>query len=164
MKFACKHANTILVALCLAGTSLFALPGYALDEKMSVVKRGETMSALPSKTVEMCIQESSGLAGKKVKITGKVKQVCQTKGCWFVIENKNGQSVRVTSLGYKFFVPTNAAGKTATVEGVFGVKELSAEMAQHYENDRVAGSTSQPQKITASVKEYSIAATSVELK
>ena len=144
-------------------TSLTAFIILAPTALASVVTRGEPLSKAAAKPVDMCIRESQVLAGKTVKMTGKVKQVCQAKGCWFALESKDGQTVRVTSMGYKFFVPMNAAGKTATVEGVFGVKELSSEMAQHYENDRVAGSTEPAKKIAAPVKEYSLAATAVEL-
>jgi len=148
-----------LKILALAAVFVSLSPAVRAD----VVTRGEALSPKPAKPVDMCIRESKVLAGKTVKVTGKVKQVCQAKGCWFALESKDGQTVRVTSMGYKFFVPMNAAGKTATVEGVFGVKELSSEMAQHYENDRVAGSAEQPRKITSPVKEYSLAATAVEL-
>lgn len=129
-----------------------------------VVVRGEPLSKAPAKTVDACVKESAKLDGKVVKVTGTVKQVCKAKGCWFTLTGKGGDTVRITSQGYKFFVPTNAGGRQATVEGMFGVKVLSAEMAQHYEDDRVAGTAEAPKKITTAAKEYSLAATAVELK
>ncbi len=151
----------VIISLFL-GSSLSAQTSSNAD-KLNSIQLGEKMSTGPIKSVEACINESQNITGKTVKMTGQVKQVCQAKGCWFAITGTKGESIRVTSLGYKFFVPINAAGKTATVEGVFGVKELSAEMAQHYEDDRVQGTSEKPRKITKSVKEYSIAATAVKL-
>lgn len=152
-----------LVAMSLCLSSPLLAQTSSNHDKSNSIQLGEKMSTGPVKSVEACINESQNITGKNVKMTGQVKQVCQAKGCWFAITGSKGESIRVTSLGYKFFVPINAAGKTATVEGVFGVKELSAEMAQHYEDDRVQGTSEKPRKITKSVREYSIAATAVKL-
>lgn len=140
-----------------------ASPGAA-SPIAPMTTHGERLSALPPKTVEQCVEQSSKLSGKSVKMTGTVKAVCQQKGCWFALQGKDGTLVRVTSLGYKFFVPTNSAGKTATVEGLFEERTLETEMAQHYENDAVVGTGKAPRTITSPVKEYTLAATAVELK
>ena len=154
---------TFVVALTTAASFEIA-SAQSKASPSSVVVRGDPLSKGPAKTVDECAQESAKFDGKVVKITGTVKQVCKAKGCWFTLTGKGRETVRITSQGYKFFVPTNADGRLATVEGVFGVKELSAEMAQHYEDDRVAGTKEVPQKITTSAKEFSLAATAVELK
>lgn len=146
-----------VLGLCIVPTT-FAAPSPP------ATTRGEPLSALPPKTVEQCVKQASKLSGKTVKMTGTVKAVCQQKGCWFALQGKDGTLVRVTSLGYKFFVPMNSAGKTATVEGLFEERTLDTAMAQHYENDAVVGTGKEPRKITAPVKEYTLAATAVELK
>lgn len=162
----CLGLAAIVAPLCMGNALASGTPAstQAKAPSTEIVKRGDALSKSPAKSVDECIRESSKINGKTVKISGKVKQVCQTKGCWFTLVGDKGDTVRITSLGYKFFVPTNADGRYATVEGIFGVKELSAEMAQHYEDDRVAGTNEAPKKITTATKEFSLAATAVELK
>jgi hypothetical protein len=163
-RFLSSRRLVMLVAILTTAASFEIASAKTNTSPESVVVRGEPLSKGLAKTVDACVQEGAKLDGKVVKMTGTVKQVCKAKGCWFTLAGKGNETVRITSQGYKFFVPTNADGRLATVEGVFSVKELSAEMAQHYEDDRVAGTKEVPRKITTAAKEFSLAATAVELK
>lgn len=128
-----------------------------------VVRRGETLSEAQPLTVTDVHAKAEELAGKTVKVTGTVKSVCVKKGCWFVLE-QGGQAIRITSKGYKFFVPTKAPGMTATIEGELAVKEIDQATAQHYEDERVMGSGEKPKQITGPQHEVSIAAIGLEMK
>jgi hypothetical protein len=132
------------------------------DNKL--VQKGEPLSKIPALSVDECIGKGTDLNGKTVKIAGVVKSVCQQKGCWFVLEGKKSEDIRITSMGYKFMVPTNSTGRNAIVEGKFELKTLDVARAQHLEDDRVIGTSEKPAKITAPVKEYTLAATGVEFK
>ena len=151
------------IATCLLGTLLGAVALIGQEVAADVVKRGEALSTAKVQTVESCVQNSEQLNGQSVKVEGLVKTVCQKKGCWFVLEGQNGEQIRITSMGYKFFVPKDSSGMKAVIEGKFELKEIAAKLAQHYENDRVEGTKEKPKKVMEPVNEYSIAATAVEL-
>ena len=72
-----------------------------------------------------------------MKVTGKVKEVCLKKGCWMTLvsEQPGYPEMRVTFKDYGFFVPLDSAGRTAKVEGLIKVAELSSETAKHYESE-----------------------------
>jgi len=130
-----------------------------------VVRRGKTLSGDPSLTVAEAYAQADALDGQTVKLEGTVKKACSAKGCWMTLESDEaGPPVRVTALGYGFFVPEDAPGMAATIEGEFKVKELSVEEAQHYENDRVEGTDETPRKIEAPVMEGALVAQGLELR
>ncbi|MBV6646668.1 MAG: DUF4920 domain-containing protein [Cyclobacteriaceae bacterium] len=94
--------------------------------------------------------------GAKIKIDGEIGEVCQSKGCWMVLDNPSGYPVRVTFKDYQFFVPTDVSGRQAIVEGQATIKELSPEEAQHFAED--AGRVYDPNE---PVREISIVASGV---
>ena len=128
-----------------------------------IVRRGNKLSEKAPLTVAQLITQSDQLKGQTVMVKGKIESVCQKKGCWMVIKDGD-QSVRITSKGYKFFVPKTAPGQQAIVEGELAVKTLDVETAQHYEEERVMGKNEKPKKITAPKKEASVAAIGLEIR
>ncbi|MFN1833915.1 DUF4920 domain-containing protein [Balneola sp. MJW-20] len=93
---------------------------------------------------------------KEVLIESQITQVCQKKGCFFITQSE-GFYARITFKDYSFFIPTNTAGKTVLVKGVFNLKELSAEQSQHYQEDL----TGRFFEGALATQEYSIIATSI---
>lgn len=120
-----------------------------------VVRRGEKLSAREHLSVALTMAKLSELEGKPVKVTGTVGKVCEKKGCWFVLE-EGEQKIRITSKGYKFFVPSKSVGMRATVEGELTVTQLSKEDAEHL--------AAEGAPVQADAKEVSISAVGVELK
>jgi hypothetical protein len=130
-----------------------------------VVRRGFALTAnTDAISVKEGTAKSEELNGKMVKVSGKVSQVCAKKGCWFALTDDQGSMMRITSKGYKFFVPKDAVGKSAVVEGELQVKMLDVKTAQHFEDDRVEGTDEKPKKITEPQRSVSIAAIGVELR
>ncbi|MCP4500155.1 MAG: DUF4920 domain-containing protein [Deltaproteobacteria bacterium] len=127
-----------------------------------IVRRGPKLADGSVLTIAEC---TSALDGKNVKVEGTVAQVCARKGCWFVIEDdKKEKQVRITSKGYKFFVPKDAVGKKAIISGDLSVKKMSVAEAQHMEDD-AAESTGKPaKKVAKGSTELRIAAVSLELR
>ena len=112
-----------------------------------------TGDALPLAKI---VAASEDYAGKQVKATATVAQVCQKKGCFFVAQD--GDTVaRVTFVDYSFFVPTDAGGKDVTIVGTFNRKVISEAQAKHFAED--AGQD--PSTVTGPREEYSIVATAV---
>jgi hypothetical protein len=85
------------------------------------------------------ITELTTLMGEKkelnIKLEGEIDAVCQKKGCWMDIKTATGESMRVTFKDYAFFVPKDAAGKTAIMEGVAKIEETSIADLQEYAKD-----------------------------
>lgn len=96
------------------------------------------------------------------KITGKVKEVCKTMGCWIKLEKADGGSLMVKSKEHSFFMPENLVGKTVVIEGTAAIKEVSEEKRKHYAED--AGKSKQEiKKIKGSEKEVEFVASGVKV-
>lgn len=69
------------------------------------------------------------------QITGKIKEVCQAKGCWMNVALDSGNEVFVRFKDYGFFVPKDAADKTVYMNGLAFLEEMSVEDQKHYAKD-----------------------------
>ncbi|WP_346883587.1 DUF4920 domain-containing protein [uncultured Algibacter sp.] len=87
------------------------------------------------------------------KIMGKVKQVCQAKGCWMRLDLEDDKTIMVKFKDYGFFVPKDISGKQVIVNGKAFVKEVSIEEQQHYAKD-AGKSESEIASIVKSNKTY----------
>lgn len=94
------------------------------------------------------------------KITGKVKEVCQEKGCWMKVEKGNGEEMMVKFKDYGFFMPKNIVGKEVVLDGELIVKEVSVKQLQHYAKD-AGKSEEEIKKITKPKKEQQFVAKGV---
>jgi len=97
------------------------------------------------------------------KMTAKVKEVCQAKGCWMKLDLENGEQVMVKFKDYGFFMPKDIAGQEVIINGKAFVNEMSVDEQQHYAED--AGKTAEEvAAITAPKKTFSFEADGVLLK
>jgi len=85
----------------------------------------------------MAVQELSSMATDSAytKVTGKIVEVCQAKGCWMTLDLGGGQTMRVTFKDYGFFVPKDSKGKEVVIEGAAMKTMTSVEDLQHYAKD-----------------------------
>lgn len=104
------------------------------------------------------IRNSNIFKGQEIATKGTIKQVCQKKGCFFILEDGENEA-RVTFKDYQFFIPTDAAGAHAELVGIFRVKERSEEQAKHYAEDAGKNSTD----IKGAGMEFNIVASSVKI-
>jgi len=101
-----------------------------------VVKRGEPLSATPPTELASVLKTPADFAGKTVKTEGVVAKACSKKGCWMELQTAAGEGgMRVSFKDYAFFVPLDAAGSKAVIEGTVEVKTLSKEDAAHLEGE-----------------------------
>ncbi len=70
----------------------------------------------------------------RVKLTGSIDKVCQMKGCWMTMD-AGGQNMHVTFKDYGFFVPKDAGGNEAVIEGFAYVDTMDVETLRHYAED-----------------------------
>jgi hypothetical protein len=69
------------------------------------------------------------------KVSGKVVEVCQEKGCWMKVEKTNGETMMVKFKDYKYFMPKDIVGKEVVLDGEASVKEIPVKQLQHYAKD-----------------------------
>jgi hypothetical protein len=94
------------------------------------------------------------------KITGKVVEVCQEKGCWMKIEKADGETLMVKFKDYGYFMPKNIVGKEVVLDGEATMKEVSVKQQQHYAKD-AGKSEEEIKKITKPKKELQFVAKGV---
>ena len=70
-----------------------------------------------------------------VKIKGEIVEVCQNKGCWVTVKLPSGEDMRVKFGEDAFFVPKDASGKTAVIEGKAMKEIVSVDEQRHYLQD-----------------------------
>lgn len=90
-------------------------------------------------------------SGQTVRLEGTVAAVCQSAGCWMQL-NDTEQRVHIKMHGHSFFIPRNASGRRAVVQGTV----ISGNPNGHCEQE-AAEQTGQP------VARLEIDATGVEL-
>lgn len=71
------------------------------------------------------------------KVTGKVKEVCQKKGCWMTLvsDDPSKPEMRVTFKDYAFFMPKDLSGKKVVVDGFARVEVTPVDVLRHYAED-----------------------------
>ncbi|HEX5050326.1 MAG TPA: DUF4920 domain-containing protein [Planctomycetota bacterium] len=99
--------------------------------------------------------------GKTVRLQAPITAVCQTKGCWMHLGSQT-PPVLVKFKDYGFFVPKDASGRTAIVEGTMTMKQETVEQTKHYLED--AGKSEEAAKVTEGRKLYQFVASGVAIK
>jgi len=81
------------------------------------------------------LKAMEGQDSMDVKIKAPIVAVCQKKGCWMNIDLGDGKTMMVRFKDYGFFVPKDASGRTAVMQGKAFKEVLSVEMLRHYAED-----------------------------
>jgi hypothetical protein len=126
-----KHLFNVLVLLVISTLALAQTPQPA--EKGVTYGAGTTNE----KTIAIAEMEKTIATENKFegKITVKVVEVCQEKGCWMKVDKGNGETLMVKFKNYGFFMPKNIVGQTVVLEGEAVVKEVSVKQLKHYAED-----------------------------
>src|SRR5688572_24053869 len=78
---------------------------------------GKKISYEGAITTEEMLKKLEGKDSVQVKLVGDVQAVCQKRGCWMDIKLPNEEAMKVRFKDYAFFVPKDADGKKAIMEG-----------------------------------------------
>ena len=142
--------KSIVIALTLVVlSSALHSQGIAPAEKGTTYGNGTTATgSIPVQDLDKHIKNNRF----EGKITGKVTEVCQEKGCWMKIEKADGEKLMVKFKDYAYFMPKNIEGKEVVLEGETIVKEVSVKQLQHYAKD-AGKSEEEIKKITSPKKE-----------
>jgi hypothetical protein len=135
-------------------------PPAAADPWAEPVKRGAPLVIAEETVLAQVVASPEAYAGKTLKTRGTVAKACSKKGCWMELHPEGAEAgVRVTFKDYAFFVPLDAAGAQAVVEGMVEIKALSEEDAKHLE----AEGAKITRKPSGEAVEVALVATGVEL-
>ncbi|HEX2787226.1 MAG TPA: DUF4920 domain-containing protein [Ignavibacteria bacterium] len=97
--------------------------------------------------------------GQEVVVTASIVDVCQKAGCWITFM-EGDKEIRVKT-DHNFVLPKDSFNQTATVNGVFAIKEISEKMAKHFNED--AKNKKDVSNIVGPQKVYEIKATGIVL-
>lgn len=87
-------------------------------------------------TMDALMADAKTYANKTVRVDGTISAVCRKKGCWMTLGGKDKLArARVTFKNYAFFVPLDAGGGTASIEGVVELKTMSEAERAHLADD-----------------------------
>lgn len=111
----------------------------AVEENPDTGNFGDEITEEGSMDVATFLAEMEGKSEFNGKISTKINECCQKKGCWMMVDLGNGEEMRVTFKDYGFFVPLNSGGKDVVMEGMAYYDTTSVADLQHYAED--AGKT-----------------------
>lgn len=138
-----------------------AAPAAAAEGE--VLKRGAAITATTVTPLATVLASPKAYEGKVVLVNGTVRKSCSRKGCWMELaagQDTSAPGCRVTFKDYGFFVPLDAAGSIAKVEGTVTLKTVSKEHVEHLESEGGEFAQKNPD---GSANEVQIVATGVEL-
>ena len=112
---------------------------FAAGQDIAPAKKGAAYGAPIEKKEAVSLMEMENIVAEKGvfegKVSGKVTEVCLEKGCWMRIEKANGETMLVRFKDYGFFMPLNAAGSEAIVNGKAFISIESVDELKHYAKD-----------------------------
>lgn len=111
-------------------TILLSLPAFAGE----TIRRGAPLRNETPTPLSSILRSPGEYEGKNVLTEGRIERSCRTKGCWMELSADEG-SMRVSFRDYAFFVPPDAAGADARVDGTVKVRKLTKAEADHLEED-----------------------------
>lgn len=99
----------------------------------------------------------------ETKLEGTIEACCAKKGCWMTMPLADGSTMRVRFKDYGFFVPKDAGGKIAIIEGKAFNDTTSVADLRHYAED-AGKSKEEIEKITEPEIAVNFEATGVIIK
>ncbi|MGV3640840.1 MAG: DUF4920 domain-containing protein [Adhaeribacter sp.] len=101
--------------------------------------KGKTYGQAFSPKSVVAAQDLPRLLGKQDSLTlqvrGKVREVCQVKGCWMDIALADNTVMKVRFKDYAFFMPKDLKGKTVILQGMARQEIVSVADQRHYAKD-----------------------------
>jgi hypothetical protein len=161
-----KYIVIIGTALLMAcGNSDQPIEGKELIEEVNVeiTKHGDDITEDGAIIPAEFLTQFNGKDSLELKLAANVTDVCAKKGCWMMVDLGEEKSMRVTFKDYAFFVPKDAAGKLAIIQGVAKIDTTDVATLKHYASDANA-TQEEIDAITQPEINYSFEATGVIIK
>jgi hypothetical protein len=125
----------------------------------AVHRYGGAIEPAASTPLATLLANPKAYTDKTVTTEGKVQRACSRKGCWMEI-GEGADACRVTFKDYAFFVPTDAAGAYAKIQGKLDTRQVEAAAVAHLESE---GARFNHKNADGSAVEVRMVASAVEL-
>lgn len=153
----------LLFSACLLlSVSALAQEGEAIKPAAKGVVYGEALSVQGTAVRPDELQARMAGGVFEGKVTGKVKEVCKSMGCWMKLEKADGGTLMVRTRDHAFFMPENIVGRTVVVEGTAEATPVSEEKRKHYAQD-AGQSKKEIKKIKGAQTEVQLVARGVQV-
>ena len=156
---------TALALLTAALSAQSSTAGKKLDpKKYDHFGAGVTAGAAPM-TLRAALAKAADLDGKTIRVRAPITGVCQVKGCWMNLgkpDSKGNPPLFVKFKDYGFFMPKDASGRVAIVEGTMTFQQETVAETRHYLED--AGKHEEAKKVTEGRKLYRFMANGVAIE
>jgi hypothetical protein len=87
----------------------------------------------PVYPVDALLADPEPFVGKSIACRGTVARVCQAAGCWLELQAEGAtEGLRVPMAAHAFFIPQDAVGHAAVIEGELKRHELPEAQRAHY--------------------------------
>ncbi|MCY7347684.1 MAG: DUF4920 domain-containing protein, partial [Pyrinomonadaceae bacterium] len=87
------------------------------------IKRGAVIGAAKKVSLAKAMKNPGKYGAKPILVEGVIVRSCKMEGCWMELApTTTAKSVRIKMKDHAFFVPLDAAGLKAKVEGVMSIK------------------------------------------
>ena len=109
-----------------------------LKAKPGTTLYGEKLTEGESIAIADILKSPEAHKDKSLLVSGHVRKICQKKGCWMEMAESADASLpgcRVMFKDYGFFVPMDAGGAKAKLEGTIEIHTLEKETVAHLESD-----------------------------
>jgi len=129
-----------------------------------VGKYGAPLGGGREEKLASLFSEPGRFAGQTVQVEGHVRRACSKMGCWMELATSAdpaSPACRVIMKNHAFFVPKDAAGSAARVEGVLETKRIEADQVAHMERE---GGQFPNKAADGSAEELRFVASGVELR
>jgi hypothetical protein len=140
-------ALSVLLFSCGSDTKTTAETNNVPAKDSSLAFFGDTISAEGAIAASQVENNLKGKDSVALKVSGTIKDVCQKKGCWMMMDIGNNKTMRVTFKDYAFFVPKDGTGSNAIIEGYAYTDTTTVAQLKHYAED--AGS---PKSVIDTIK------------
>jgi hypothetical protein len=140
---------------------LFALGVAAALLAAADLRLGKPLTLKEPVPIAVVLAKPDNYVGKPLQIKGKIAEVCQEMGCWMVLADGDGKTLRIKVNDGEIVFPKDSAGKTAVAEGNFVKQELTREQAieQARESAKDSGKPFDPSSIKSGKTVYQIQGT-----
>ena len=136
--------------------TVFILTSCSIESQNNKIYGDQNMTKEGKISGQKLLNELAVNDSVQVKVEGIINSICQKKGCWMYVELNEETEMLVRFKDYGFFVPMDASGSTALIEGMAKVDTLSVEWLKHLKEDAKA-SQEEIDAITEPQIMYSIA-------
>jgi hypothetical protein len=110
------------------------------------------------------LDDPASKVGQTLTVEGRVADVCQQAGCWMVVSDEAGRSMRVRMKGHAFAVAKDGTGATARVHGEIVAKAVRPDEVAHFASEAAKPDAMPENALAAGATTYEIVASAVALR